>query len=49
MLLQSFAAAVAKGFDLRAAKRRCRKKFKGKARARCIKRVKKKARRLGVL
>jgi hypothetical protein len=40
------AGAVAKGFDLRAAKRRCRKKFEGKARARCIKRAKRKARRL---
>jgi glucose/arabinose dehydrogenase len=43
---QSPAGAVAKGFNLRAAKRRCRKKFEGKARARCIKRAKKKARRL---
>jgi glucose/arabinose dehydrogenase len=46
---QSPAGEVAKGFDLRAAKRRCRKKFEGKARARCIKRAKKKARRLQVL
>jgi glucose/arabinose dehydrogenase len=29
--------------DLKAAKRRCKKKFRGKARARCIKRVKEKA------
>jgi glucose/arabinose dehydrogenase len=40
------AGAVAKGFDLRAAKRRCRTKFEGKARAGCIKRAKRKARRL---
>jgi glucose/arabinose dehydrogenase len=43
---QSPAGAVAKGFDLRAAKRRCRKRFEGKARARCIKRAKRKARRI---
>ncbi|HEY6771652.1 MAG TPA: PQQ-dependent sugar dehydrogenase, partial [Solirubrobacterales bacterium] len=43
---QSPAGAVAKRADLRAAKRRCRKRFEGKARARCLKRAKKKARRL---
>jgi glucose/arabinose dehydrogenase len=42
---QSPAGAVAKGFDLSAAKRRCRKKFEGKARIRCIRRAKRKARR----
>ncbi|HKG34918.1 MAG TPA: PQQ-dependent sugar dehydrogenase [Solirubrobacterales bacterium] len=45
---QSPAGAVATGFNLRAAKRRCAKKFKGKARARCVKRAKKKARAVGV-
>jgi hypothetical protein len=44
---QSPAGAVATGFDLRAAERRCRKKFRGKARARCIKRAKRRARALG--
>lgn len=33
-------------FDLRAAKRRCKKKFRGKRRAKCIKRAQEKARRL---
>ncbi len=33
-------------FDLKAAKQRCRKKFRGKRRAKCIKRAKKKARKL---
>ena len=42
------AGAQAKGFNLRAAKRRCRKKFTGKARARCIKKAKRRARALGV-
>jgi glucose/arabinose dehydrogenase len=41
---QTPAGAAAKGFDLRAAKRRCRKKFEGKARVRCIKRARRKAR-----
>ena len=42
------AGAQAKGFNLRAAKRRCRNKFTGKARARCIKKAKRRARALGV-
>jgi glucose/arabinose dehydrogenase len=41
------AGAVAKGFNLPAAKRRCRKKFEGKARERCIKRANRHARRHG--
>jgi glucose/arabinose dehydrogenase len=43
---QSPLAAAAKRFHLRAAKRRCRRKFEGKARTRCINRAKKKASRL---
>lgn len=38
-------ATAAKRFNLRAAKRRCRKKFQGKARARCVRRAKRKAAR----
>jgi glucose/arabinose dehydrogenase len=41
---ESPAGAFAKGFNEKAAKRRCKKKFRGKARARCLKRVKQKAR-----
>jgi glucose/arabinose dehydrogenase len=37
---------ASKPFNLKAAKRHCRKKFKGKARAKCIKRAKKKSRAL---
>ena len=42
------AGAVAKSFNLRTAKQRCRKKFTGKARARCIKKAKRRARALGL-
>ena len=42
------AAHATKGFNLPAAKRRCRKKFTGKARARCIKKAKRRDRALGV-
>jgi glucose/arabinose dehydrogenase len=45
-LEQSPAGAFTRGFDLRAAKHRCRRKFEGKARKRCLKRVRKKARRV---
>lgn len=42
---ESPAGAHAKGWKLKAAKRRCRRKFHGKARHRCIKRAVGKARR----
>jgi hypothetical protein len=38
--------AKSKGFNLKAAKRQCKKKFRGKARAQCIRRAKQKARAL---
>jgi glucose/arabinose dehydrogenase len=38
--------AKSKGFNLTAAKRHCKKKFRGKARAQCIRRAKQKARAL---
>jgi glucose/arabinose dehydrogenase len=41
-------AHVTKGFNLPAAKRRCRKKFTGKARTRCIKKAKRRDRAVGV-
>jgi glucose/arabinose dehydrogenase len=47
-LESSPAGAVAKGFDFRAAKQRCRRKFAGKTRSRCIKKAKRRARALGV-
>jgi hypothetical protein len=43
---QSPAGARTEGFDLPAAKRHCRKKFRSKARTRCIKRAKRRARAL---
>jgi glucose/arabinose dehydrogenase len=39
-------ATQTRSFDLKAAKRHCKKKFRGKARAKCIKRAKAKARAL---
>jgi glucose/arabinose dehydrogenase len=43
---ESPAGPSAKGFNVKAAKRRCKKKYRGKARAKCLKRVKEKARAL---
>jgi glucose/arabinose dehydrogenase len=43
-LEESPAGVHAAGFNVKAAKRRCKKKFRGKARAKCVKRVKEKAR-----
>lgn len=43
------AGSGANGFDLRGAKRRCHKKFEGKALKSCIKRAKKKARHAGAI
>jgi hypothetical protein len=40
------AIAFVARFDLKAAKRHCKKKFHGKKRARCIKRAKRRARAL---
>jgi glucose/arabinose dehydrogenase len=45
-LEESPAGAHAKGFNAKAAKRRCRKKFRGEARAKCLKRVQRKVRAL---
>jgi glucose/arabinose dehydrogenase len=43
-LEESPAGVHAKGFNVKVAKRRCKKKFRGKARVRCLKRVKQRAR-----